>query len=212
MKIAVLDIETTGFTPKTGSIVEIAIVLVDSVTKKIDTIFNEVIREDSFNPHTDGNSWIFNNSTLTLEEVLAAKSLEFHRERIQEILTNYKSTSFNVPFDFSFLSDRGFTFTNVDCLMNKSFQLGLVLYPSGKPKIPSVEEVMWSMFPEKHDYIEEHRALDDAQDEAQILIKLMEYKSCDTFIPVIKLTEAHITRKKQLKEERNKKQSSNLTV
>ena len=44
MKILVVDIETTGFYPS-DAIVEIGISLVDTVTRKVILVFDEVIKE-----------------------------------------------------------------------------------------------------------------------------------------------------------------------
>jgi DNA polymerase III epsilon subunit-like protein len=59
MKIIVLDIETTGFNNVLDAIVEVGMVLVDTDTKEITNIFNEIVKDSRFNEVKHKNSWIF---------------------------------------------------------------------------------------------------------------------------------------------------------
>ena len=119
MKIAVLDIETTGFDPKWDVIVEIGITLVDTEKKTRRLIFNEVIKEKKFSPtwgrHKD--AWIFKNSDLTLQEVREAESLEYYRKKLQRIFNKYPVTAFNSKFDFKFMDAKKFKTNKIKCLM-----------------------------------------------------------------------------------------------
>ena len=48
MKLLVVDIETTGFFVNSDAIVEIGIALVDTETKEIELVFDNVIKHDKF--------------------------------------------------------------------------------------------------------------------------------------------------------------------
>jgi DNA polymerase-3 subunit epsilon len=84
-------------------------------------------------------------------------------------LDEYPVTAFNMAFDFRFMRERGFKFTETKCLMHTSRK-----YIS-KRGAPSVEEVYEQFFPNEK-YVEKHRGLDDAYHEAKILLKLVELK------------------------------------
>lgn len=173
MKIAVLDIETTGFDPKWDVIVEIGITLVDTEKKTVELIFDEVIREKKFNPtwgrHQD--AWIFKNSDLKIEDVVNAKSLEEYRGKIQEILSKYPVTAFNNRFDFKFMDSREFKSNKIKCLMLTSKQ-----YVGNGRKVPSVIETYKQFFPEETKWDEKHRGGSDSMDEGKILLRLCELK------------------------------------
>ena len=64
MKIAVVDIETTGFVTDTDAILEIGITLVDTATQKLELIFDKVILDPVFEITRHNNAWIFQNSDL----------------------------------------------------------------------------------------------------------------------------------------------------
>ena len=107
MKIAVVDIETSGFQNQGGLIVEVGIVGLDLMTGEITEEFGTVVRESSFDERHGQHpfGWIFGNSTLTLEEVLAAVSFDSVAPAIQQILNKYDgATAFNKSFDFGFLN------------------------------------------------------------------------------------------------------------
>ena len=67
-KIAVIDIETTGLEPSSDLILEIGIVELDLNTGDLKIIFDSYVREPTFGDE-HRNSWIFNNSNLSFEEV-----------------------------------------------------------------------------------------------------------------------------------------------
>jgi uncharacterized protein YjbI with pentapeptide repeats len=75
MKLAIVDIETTGFVrEKNNSIVEIAIVLCDTETRKTEILFNNIVRESTLSDY-HRRSWIFDHSDLndaSFEEVDAS--------------------------------------------------------------------------------------------------------------------------------------------
>lgn len=172
MKLAIIDIETTGFIREYGeSIVELAIVLCDTTTRKTEILFSNVLKDDNFGADKHRSSWIFKNSDLTYEDVEAAKNIEDYRDELQAIFTKYKVTAFNKKFDMGWLSSLGFKYKDSKCLMESAKEYRSVIL--GETKNPSVETTyQWLM--KNNGYKERHRALEDALDEAEIL-----YKLCD---------------------------------
>ena len=195
MKIAIIDIETTGFIVTMDAIVEIGIVLVDTDTKKITKIFDKVVKDKNFNPKIHGRSWIFDNSDLEISDVINAKPLESYRLILQSIFDTYYVTAFNKAFDLRFLRSRGFTLTDVTCIMKSSKSYGFVLYEDGSHKPPSVEEAYSALFPDET-YVEAHRGGDDAMHEAKILLKLCDIKAGLLNVEPIIITDDARTKKK----------------
>ena len=123
MKIAVVDIETTGFHTQWASIVEIGIALVDTEKSTIKLIYDEIVN-DKFRPNSDWNkkAWIFNNTDLTIDEVAKAITLKEQFDSIQTIFDKYPVTAFNSSFDFGFLKYRGFKLNEIKCIQKTSKQ------------------------------------------------------------------------------------------
>ncbi len=176
-KIAVVDIETTGFQRQGGLIVEIAIVALDLETGMIHNEFDQVVQESGFGEKHTAHpyGWIFNNSDLTYQDVAAAQSLSNLLPEIQSVLNGYPlgATAYNKPFDFGFLRSRGLRFKELPCIMRAATPVvNLPPNPGYKdPKWPSVEEAWRYFFPDVL-YKEAHRALDDARHEAMICYEL----------------------------------------
>ena len=173
MKIAVLDIETTGFSDKWDAIVEIGITLVDTEKKTTTLIYDEVIKDKNFKPtwarHKD--AWIFKNSDLTIKDVINGKSLESQRKKIQGIFDKYPVTAFNSKFDFKFMGARKFKINEIKCLMHSSRP-----FVNGGKKIPSVIEAYKFFFPNDKKWDEKHRGGSDSLDEGKILLHLCDLK------------------------------------
>lgn len=177
MKLLVVDIETTGFYVQSDAIVEIGIALVDTVTKEIELVFNKVIKHDKFNSKRHKNAWIFQNTTLTVEDVEKAKSLDDYKEEIQALFDKYKMTAYNKSFDLRFLNAAGFKMSDVKCLMQTATQYSEYKDKNGKTKKPSVEEIYNQFFMKDGElYVEEHRAGADALDEAKIMLHMVGLK------------------------------------
>lgn len=174
-KIAVLDIETTGFLGNGGSIVEVGIVELDLSNGEITKVFDKLLKEERFDEtHTQPPmGWIFNNSDLTVDDVLNAEPAEDILKEVQEVLNNYPlgCTAFNKKFDFGFLKDRGLTIKELPCPMMLATDVCKLPGRYGKYKWPSVEEAYAHFFPDD-EYIEAHRGADDAVHEAKIVHKL----------------------------------------
>lgn len=168
MKIAVMDIETTDLDIRKGSICEIGIVLLDLENGNIETIFNNICRED--NIEITPNSWVFKNSSLTYTNVIESLSFEYYKKELQEIFNIYHTTSYS-NFDFKFMKSRGLLFPKLFWDPMKKLTLIMKLpYNAYKYHYPSVVEAYEYFFNESIN--EEHRAIDDAIIEAKIIYKL----------------------------------------
>ena len=151
----------------------------DLDTGNITWVYENIVRENWFDDsHTRDPYWrIFSNSSLNPEDVYNAQHLDHHKNEIQEQINSFTKgiTAYNKAFDFTFLKDRGISIPKeLPCPMKVATPITKL--PSrwyGDYKWPSVEEA-WDHFVGSH-YIEEHRALDDAIHEAQIVYEL--YKS-----------------------------------
>ena len=170
--VAVVDIETTGFSHQNDCIVEIGICELDLDSGEHRELFNKIIKESHFsNQHC--NAWIFKNSDLRYEDILDAQPLNFCKKELQKIFNIYTVTAFNKRFDFDFLENRGFTLKELPCPM--LIAVDILKLPPRKPgtlyKWPNVEETWNYLFPDKK-YIEKHRGYDDAVHEALIIFEL----------------------------------------
>lgn len=164
--ISVLDIETTGLDPYFDMICEIGLCFLNLDSGKIEPIFNIICQEE--NKDFDENSWIFQNSDLTIYIVREAPYLEKYRETLQRILDKNPCTAYNQNFDFSLLESRDFKIHKKfwDPMRRLTPILKIPRYNGYK--WPSVQEAYNYFYP-KERYVERHRALDDAKHEAKII-------------------------------------------
>lgn len=171
MKIAVIDIETTGFLNNGGQIIEVGIAQLNTANGQVTTIFNHVCHESI---PIDSDAWIFKNSNLTIEEVEDSETLELMRLGIQDAIDSCDAaTAYNKKFDFGFLRSRGFKIeSEVTCPMLAATPICKIPNARGGDKWPKVQEA-WNFFFPNSDYIEEHRGADDAYHEALILMELI---------------------------------------
>ncbi len=174
MKILIIDIETTGFLKSGGKIVEVGIVELNLNNGDRKIIFDEITHERGITRSEVENSWIVNNSDLTVEEVRLSKNLNVSLPTIQAIISNYAlgATAFNRPFDFDFLESRGVKFQKkLPCPMQLSTNICKIPGNYKKFKWPKVEEAYDFFFPSTS-YVEKHRGADDAMHEAEIVYEL----------------------------------------
>lgn len=157
VKILVVDLETSSLSPKKGQIVEIGMALLDVNTGNIKRLYESLVYNGD---GLDEDAWIFKNSDLTPEQVYDAKPLD--KEVVQSYLNDYPVTAFNRPFDFSFLEAAGLNIPNkYECVM----QIAKETLQS-RQRI-SMEKAYRKLFSDE--YVEKHRAMEDAVDEAKIL-------------------------------------------
>lgn len=175
-EILVLDIETSGFLNKGGSIVEIGIVSLDLESGDIKEVFNSLVKEPILDEkHQQAPfGWIFKNSDLKFSDLENAPTANEVFPKVQKIIDSYPNgiTAYNKKFDFDFLKDRGLTISKeLDCPMHLSTNVCEIPGKFGNIKWPNVEEAYKFFFPNEK-YVEEHRGLDDAKHEAKIIHEL----------------------------------------
>jgi DNA polymerase-3 subunit epsilon len=170
MDVCVIDIETTGLDPIFDYIVEVGICKLDLATGEVSPLLNTLVCEEGFKWDGDPDGWIFNNSSLSYEDVLTAPAWEVVRPNIKEIIKKYPVTAFNKDFDLGFLYHRGVHPRNVlPCIMKTATPVCRIPHPSYPGyKWPKAEEA-WDYFFPHHGYVELHRAYDDCVHEALIL-------------------------------------------
>lgn len=174
-EIFILDIETTHLKPESGAIVEVGIVKLNLVTGKVELLFNSLCRENGVK--LDEKAWIFNNSSLTVEDIHKAPAFDKIKGDIQNIINSFPlgGTAYNSSFDFSWLESRG---VEIPVKLPDPMKVATPIckLPSrnrkrGQYKWPSVQEA-WDYFFPRSKYMEKHRGGDDALREAQIVLKL----------------------------------------
>ena len=171
-KFAVVDIETTHTNSLEGTIVEVGICCVDLENKKIIKLLDSIVRESNFKNY---NAWIFDNSSLTIEDVLNAPEWVEIQPKIIEIFKRFPVTAYSKLFDFTWLKHRGvYTVKELpDPMLESTNILKLLqLNPElGEYKWPKVEEC-WKYYFPNIPYREKHRAYDDCIHEAAIIYEM----------------------------------------
>lgn len=175
-KILVIDLETTGFLQQGGKIIEVGIVGLNLETGNKKILFNEVCHERPITLKEVQESWIVNNSSITVEEIRNSKTLNFYHKEIQSLLNKFPvgATAFNNAFDFGFMENRGFVFPRkLDCPMKLSTDICKIPHKNnrGDYKWPNFEEAHKFFFGETG-YVEQHRGADDAFYEADLVYEL----------------------------------------
>lgn len=175
-RIGIVDIETTGFLNQGGKIVEIGIVELNMFDGSTKVLFDKVVREEGFDwKHAQPPyGWIFQNSDLSFNDVVEAPLLTDYKQEIQDIFDSFFTgvTAFNKSFDFGFLTSRGFKVQELPCIMlSATPYLNIPSKGNRKgPKWPNVEEAYKMLF--GVNFVETHRAADDAIHEAEIAYEL----------------------------------------
>ncbi len=173
-RVAVIDFETTGLNPIYDLIIEIGIIELNLKTGETKIIFDSFVKEPKFGEeHRD--SWIFDNSNITFEDIENAPLFDNFKEDLNEIFDKYPTTAFNKSFDLSFLKFRGIKIPKeLPCIMKTATNICRIPFPNGgsRYKWPSCQEA-WDYFFPNSDYNEKHRAADDAIHEAKILFELI---------------------------------------
>lgn len=104
-RLYVLDIETTDLDPKAGYIVEVGLCRVDLDRLKVYPEYSKVINH-CIEPE-ERNAWIFNNSTLTVEDVQTAPWTGWRVcYELEDLAKHSVFTSYNKSFDFQWLYDK----------------------------------------------------------------------------------------------------------
>ena len=116
---------------------------------------------------------------MKFEDIENAPSLNNVKNQIQEILDHYSLTAYNNSFDFGFMESRGFVIKkDIPDIMAVAKKVCKIMRSRGVYKTPKMQEAWDNLFPNTN-YIEKHRAVDDAIHEAKILFEMYkrgEYK------------------------------------
>ncbi len=170
MEIVVIDIETTGFSPRLDNIVEIGAVIVNTQTLRYEPLFDSLCNPGESHKKLK-QTWICKNGYLTPEEILNAPTIENVAVDFNKVLGARSWTSFNLEFEYRFLSQPPWAIRNVQghCLMRAMTPVC---------KIPQTNKYKWPKLTEAYHEIggsgsEKHRALDDTIKGAEILIHLL---------------------------------------
>jgi len=173
LDVVVVDCETTGLDPHYDIILEIGIVELDISTGKTKVLFDSLVKEPMFGEEHK-YSWIFENSDLSFDDVMNAPFLDEKIPEIQAIFSRSSVTAYNKSFDLGFLKSRGIRVPNeLPCIMLTATNILKIPFLRGnkKYKWPNCQESFNFFFPAL-DYIEKHRAADDAIHEAMILYEI----------------------------------------
>ena len=177
-----VDLETTSHDPtindlrnlENSIISEIGIVRLDLETGKIEPVFNSVCRE---NKTCSAQSWIFSNSSLTYKDVISAEHFQVYKDKLQELFDQYYATSWWHEYDFSRLEhpSRGiriqYKFWDPTIALRSYLQIP---FPDGTGyKSPKVDEA-YQYFNPGRTLDHPHRALKDAEIEAQIIFSAVQ--------------------------------------
>jgi len=171
-KILVIDLETTDLKPTIGDIIEIGAVLLSAdgtIEKVVDAVIKPTRPVEKWR-----NCWCLRNTSLTVEAVLAAQTLEEVRSSLQVLLRDYSVTSFNRDFDMGYLRYNGFEICRrASCPMLIASSIMKLQGNYGNYRWPKFQAA-WGYFFPNSDYKTQHKALDDAWHAAQLIYKLRE--------------------------------------
>lgn len=182
--ILVVDIETTGLRGEPDDhVVEVGICKLDVDPRcpwtfgSIQKVYEAIVAPYYEEPADFANSWVFQNTTLTPDQVRAGKPMEEVRDDLQFILDRAPATSYNYEFDFDrFLSRAPWNILNKKCpciMLAAGVAYSDVLPCSQYSGCPSAQSTYLHTCPNNPaglpGGIEEHRALSDAFMEAHIL-------------------------------------------
>lgn len=180
-EIYMIDTETTGLEGyPTDLVVEIGICKIDLVNETVEDVFTAVVGYETEHwSDKQKDSWIFSNSTLTLQDVdqaVLAHNLAYH---ILPILYGKPATSYNTEFDFvRFLYKKPWYLRNAiievaDPMLAASKVCGLTR--DGRPKHPKLEEAYDMIVdgdPAGIDGNQAHRAISDARVASHVMLQM----------------------------------------
>ena len=171
-EIIVLDIETTGLDSNQDLILELGMVKLNLENGEITEIFNQVFKDPKLTAK-HRKAWIFDNSSMDIDEIRNALPLSEYSKQIQSLMDPFKGriTAWNRDFDTKFLIKSGFDLgPDVLCPRKESVDFFKMEGNHGY-KWPKAQEAWNVLFPETPK-IEQHRGLDDSKMEAAIIFEL----------------------------------------
>lgn len=187
MKILVIDMETTGLDGYPQDLVlEISICSVNTDFKEVTVLYDSILGYNTKDwNYVLKDSWIFSNSTLTLEMIDKAKDHKIIISEVQNIVRDQLVTSFNTDYDFGkFLRLspwylRKYYKKLMPCIMLSSTNICGIEGYYGEYKWPSLIEAyeilkIKKIMDKLHLNISFHRSLGDTIISSYILLKLIE--------------------------------------
>lgn len=182
--IYVIDTETTGLDgiPFGDSVVEIGIVAVDTETKTVTPVLDEVIKQ--YIPCGKRDAWIFTSGTMTTRDISTASMKKKHiAKKMRAILTDQYVTSYNKEFDFTrFLNWSPYdiySYTkSAECIMVAASRIKEIPRShAGKSRYPKMMYAYEHLCPTDPAHLkgtQDHRACSDALAEGYILLELID--------------------------------------
>ena len=174
MEILVLDIECGNIDPRKGITVEndviceLGIVKLDLETGITEAMLAETCKESNI---CHPESWIFHNSSLSLDEVMSSSDLSSMRATIQELFNHYPVTAWNQNYDFPRLEHQ-----SRGLVIHKKYWDPMIEL-TDYLKLPKTRGIgyKWPKLAEAYSYMfgdpspRSHRALDDAKDASDVM-------------------------------------------
>ena len=112
-KLLIIDIETSGFSRKDNSIIEIAAIELNINTGEYRALFNSLVKDNNFDVNRYEGSHSYKKTRIKPEDILKARPLLYYKDYLQQLFNCYAVGAFSLNnFDFKWLESRGFTFPN----------------------------------------------------------------------------------------------------
>lgn len=174
---AVIDLETTGFSPRLGDrVVEVAVVQLDA-EGKIESVWSSLVKPDS----KFGGSQVHG---ITSQELTDAPSFGELIERVDDLIRDRVLVAHNAEFDLRFLRSEyeiaGQTFPRTPTLCTR--RLSKLLEPQQSATLAAVATRLGMTLPIQH------RAESDALAAAQVLISALDSDDGSRVVETIRLT------------------------
>ena len=177
-KIVIIDIETTGFNRDLDSIIEIGIVELDIKSGQIRTLFNSQVKDTNFDVSQHIDNTFIKTSGIDIYEISESISIKECEEDLQLIFDNYRCAAYNRTFDFGWLESRTFS---IPMKLMDIMRFCIKLFSNCKSF--KFQDVYRFITDQLNDFITKyltrtyyksnHRAIDDAICEAEVLFYLI---------------------------------------
>lgn len=168
MKIAVVDLETTGFNVE-DCIIEVGVCELDLESGNTAKLLDMLTRDDHFSFEKHREAWVFKNTNIKPEDVAAATAWKNAARELTWIFDEYPVISYNCAFDLGLLRARQIV-PKRELLCPMVMASPVLKIPGSycEYKWPSMQEA-WNHYFPGLGYIEQHRAYDDALHEALLI-------------------------------------------
>jgi len=174
IEIANIDVTEDTWDVENCLICEIGIVNLNLDSGEIIPVFNQTCREDD---SPDPESWVFKNTSLTCQMIAESAHFEEFKDVLQEIFNRKPVTSWGHDLDLDHLECPSRCLTIPSKFWDPKRTLTDFLkipFDSGTGyKWPKVIEAFKHFYPDEK-WQQNHRAIDDAKIEADIIYKAIE--------------------------------------